>query len=82
MLARKFARDREELARVAIFVSSLAETVAPDEVLSILSDEPDNRILECALAGSAEAVITGDRAMLALKEFRGVRILSLAEYLA
>ena len=76
MLARKFARDREELARVAIFVSSLAETVDPEEELAVLSDEPDNRILECALAGSAKAVITGDRAMLALEEFRGVRILS------
>lgn len=76
VLARKFARDREELARVAIFVSSLAETVDPEEELAVLSDEPDNRILECALAGSAKAVITGDRAMLALEEFRGVRILS------
>ena len=80
VLAQKFARDREELARVAIFLSSLAETVDPDEELAVLSDEPDNRILECALAGSAEAVITGDRAMLALGEFRGVRIVSLAEY--
>jgi len=80
VLARKFARDREELARVAIFLSSLAETVDPDEELAVLSDEPDNRILECALAGSAEAIITGDRAMLALEEFRGVRILSLAKY--
>lgn len=61
-------------------MSSLAETVDPDEALSVLSDEPDNRILECALAGSAEAVISGDRATLALEEFRRLRILSLAEY--
>lgn len=81
VLARKFARDREELARVAVFVSSLAETVEPNEKLAVLSDEPDNRILECALAGSAEVIVTGDRAMLALEEFQGVRILSLAEYL-
>ena len=43
-------------------------------------DQPDNRILECALAGSTGAVMTGDRAMLALEEFRGVRFLSLVEY--
>ena len=81
VLARKFARDREELARVAVFVSNLAETVETSEELAVLSDEPDNRILECALAGSAEAIVTGDRAMLALGEFRGVKILSLADYL-
>ena len=81
VLARKFARDREELARVAVFVSGLAETIEARKKLSVLADEPDNRILECALAGSAETIVTGDRAMLALGEFRGVKILSLADYL-
>jgi putative PIN family toxin of toxin-antitoxin system len=81
VLARKFARDREELARAAVFVSGLAETIEARERLSVVADEPDNRILECALAGSAEAIVTGDRAMLALGEFRGVKILSLADYL-
>ena len=44
VLARKFARDREELARVAVFVSSLAETIEARNKLSVLADEPDNRI--------------------------------------
>jgi hypothetical protein len=48
----------------------------------VVGDEPDNRILECALEGGAQAVVTGDRALLALKSHGGVRILSLAEYLA
>ena len=81
VLARKFARDREELARVAIFISSLGEIVAPSESLAVLADEADNRILECALAASAQAVVTGDRAMLALGEFQSVRVLSLNAYL-
>ena len=79
VLARNFARDRKELARVAVFVFSLAESVEPNETLAVLSDEPDNRILECALAGAAEVIVTADRAMLALEEFQGVRISSLAE---
>ena len=45
VLARKFARDREELARVAIFLANLGEIVEPTESLAILDDEPDNRIL-------------------------------------
>jgi predicted nucleic acid-binding protein len=46
-----------------------------------VKDDPDNRILECALAGRAEAIVTGDRALLALGAYRGVRLVSLREYL-
>ena len=81
VLARKFARDREELARVAVFLSNLGEIVEPAEPLTVLTDEPDNRILECALAANAQLIVTGDRAMLALGEYRGVRIVSLGAYL-
>jgi len=82
VLARKFARDGEELARVAVFLGDVATMVAPRRRLRVVGDEPDNRILECAEAGGAHAIVTGDRALLALKSHGGIRILSLAEYLA
>ena len=81
ILARKFARDAEELAHVAVFLSELALAVKPRRKLHVVKDEPDNRILECALAGHAEAIVTGDKALLALKQYGGVRIVSLREYL-
>ena len=81
VLARKFARDGEELARVAIFLSDLAETVRPRTRLKVVPDDPDNRILECALAARAEAIVSGDRGLLTLGVFRGVRLLTLAQYL-
>ena len=81
VLARKFARDAEELARVAVFLSELGEVVQPRKTLHVLSDEPDNRILECALAAHAKLIVTGDRAMLALDEHKGIRIVTLREFL-
>ena len=66
ILARKFSRDAEELAHVAVFLSDLALSVKPRRKLQVVKDEPDNRILECALAGRAEAIVTGDRALLSL----------------
>jgi uncharacterized protein len=82
VLARKFARSKEELARVAVFLAELGELVeAPAATIHVLGDEPDNRILECALAGRAHAIVTGDRAMLGLAEFEGIQILSLREFL-
>ena len=82
VLARKFSHESEELAHTAVFLSDLAVMVNPRRRLRVLDDEPDNRILECALAGRAQLIVTGDRALLALGEYRGVRIASLREYLA
>jgi len=81
VLGRKFARDREELAHVAVFISGLATVVSPKRKLHILKDDPDNRILECALAGGAQAIVTGDKALLALKAFEGIPVVTLTAYL-
>lgn len=81
VLARKFAREAEELARVAVFMGALATMVKPGRRLTLLKDDADNRILECARAGNADAIITGDKALLALAEYRGARILTLRAYL-
>lgn len=82
VLARKFARDAEELAHAAIFLSELGIFVRPRRRLRVVKDDPDNRILECAVAGRARAIVTGDKALLALGEDRNIRILSLWEYLS
>lgn len=81
VLARKFSRDAEELAHAAVFLTSLAEMATPTRRLRALEDEADNRILECAVAGRADAIVTGDRAILKLGQFRRIRLLSLREYL-
>ncbi len=81
VLTRKFGRDAEELARVAVFLAELAEVVQPRRKIEVLSDDTDNRILECAMAGRADVIVTGDRAMLELGEYQGVRIMTLREFL-
>jgi putative PIN family toxin of toxin-antitoxin system len=81
VLTDKFSRGPEELSRTAIFLSELAELVAPRTKLAVLQDEPDNRILECAVSGSANVIVTGDKAMLALKKYSEIRVLSLREFL-
>ena len=81
VLGKKFARETEELARLAVFFADLAEIIAPTRTLNVLADEPDNRILECATAGGAALIVTGDRAMLALGRFEGVEIITLRDFL-
>lgn len=81
VLARKFSKDADALSRAALFITALAETERPVSKVNVLPEGADNRVLECALAGKADAAITGDREMLALGEYEGVRIISLKEYL-
>jgi putative PIN family toxin of toxin-antitoxin system len=81
VLAQKFSKGSEELSRTAVFLSELGELVVPREKLAVLDDEPDNRILECAVTGHADVIVTGDRAMLNLKKYQEIRILSLRQFL-
>ena len=81
VLSRKFDRDPEELARVAVYLADLGKVVQPKSKLAILRDEPDNRILECAVAGRADVIVTGDHAMLALSKYKAVSIVTLKDFL-
>jgi len=81
VLARKFDRNPEELARTAVFQADLGDVVRPRRTIATLRDEPDNRVLECAVAGRANAIVTGDRAMLELGAYEGIAIMSLKDFL-
>ncbi len=81
VLAAKFSRDREELSRVAVVLSEMGSMVKPIHRLSVLGDEPDNRILECAVEGKADLIVTGDKTMLALGRYEGIELVSLNTYL-
>ena len=82
VMAEKFSRDREEIARVAVFLAELGDVVETKQRLKVLEDDPDNRVLECAVIGDADCIVTSDRKMLALGQYEGIRIVSLRQYLA
>lgn len=81
VLAEKFSRDTDQISRTAVFLSEIAELVVPRRKLAVLNDEPDNRILECAVAGGVNIIATGDKAMLKLKRFAEIRIVTLRQFL-
>jgi putative PIN family toxin of toxin-antitoxin system len=81
VLSAKFGREREAISHVAVILLELGELVRPDQRVRVFRDEPDNRILECAVFGKADRIVTGDKEMLRLKEFKGLKIASLREYL-
>ncbi len=58
---------------MALNLAEIGVTVRPAQRLKVLDDDPDNRILECALAGNVDAIVTGDKAMLMLKKYRHIK---------
>ncbi|MBI5345077.1 MAG: putative toxin-antitoxin system toxin component, PIN family [Deltaproteobacteria bacterium] len=80
-LAGKFSHDAEQLSRVAVNISESSEMVKTGRRLNVPEDDPDNRVLECAVAGKADLIITGDKKMLSLKRYDRIRIITLRDYL-
>jgi putative PIN family toxin of toxin-antitoxin system len=81
VLSSKFAREREALSHVAVILLDLGKLVRPDQRIRVFRDDPDNRILECAVFGKVDLIVTGDKEMLRLKEYLGIKIASLRDYL-
>src|ERR1039458_7167930 len=82
VLERKFSWDRPRSLEACLMLSEIAKVVRPKTRLSELKDEPDNRIMECALSAHADRIVSGDHHLLDLGEFRGIRIATLAEFVA
>jgi putative PIN family toxin of toxin-antitoxin system len=56
-------------------LARVAEIVVPKIIVRAISDdESDNRILECAAAGKADLVVSGDYHLRRLKSFEGIGI--------
>ncbi len=80
-LRSKFHQADEDVQEALRLISRAATVLRPKARVALLTDDPDNRILECAVEASADAIVTGDRHLLQLKSFQGIPILRLADFL-
>jgi putative PIN family toxin of toxin-antitoxin system len=78
----KLAAIFDDPAAVTAAVAAAADVAESAEQVSVLADEPDNRVLEAAAAGRADLIVTGDKAMRELRSFRGIPIVSAADCVA
>ena len=72
----------DQKIRVKAFIQELAVFVSPQEKIDLIKDDPtDNKIIEAAIAGKADYIITGDDHLLKIKEFRGIKIIKIKDFL-
>ena len=76
ILVDKFFWTREEVEAAELWLKTFSKSVNPKSRISVIDDDPDNRILECAEEGQADFIISGDHHLIALKEFRGIKIVN------
>lgn len=81
VLQTKFDWAQDKVREAVQTISQVSIVLRPRPTLHILDDEPDNRILECAIAAQAEFVVSGDRHLLALKHHADITMISLADFL-
>ncbi len=63
-------------------VASLVEIIDVLQSIRASRDPRDDKFLEAAVNGRADVLVTGDRDLLDLNPFRGVAIMTPADYLA
>lgn len=82
VLEKKLELDEVEIKKALRPIIKSSNVIETKRNLGVLSYDPDNRILECAVVGEADYIITGDKKhLLKLKEYEGIKILSPSEFL-
>lgn len=82
VLIRKFHWSARRAREAIELVREFTRVVNPETSVAVITeDEPDNRILECALAARAEVILSGDTHLRALRAFQGIPIMGLREFL-
>jgi putative PIN family toxin of toxin-antitoxin system len=84
ILVRKLGLGQATAAALIRTLSNLAEMVHPAKRLHLVTaKDDDNRVLECAIAGEADFLVTGDRThLLPLQSVGRARIVSPADFLS
>jgi putative PIN family toxin of toxin-antitoxin system len=66
----------DERMRFIVGFLKVAEMIETGETIAICRDPKDDKLLELAVGGNADFLVTGDKDLLVLNPFRGVKIIT------
>jgi putative PIN family toxin of toxin-antitoxin system len=76
----KFAVKTSHVERFLAILVRKSKIVTPSSRFKVISEDPDDDVvLNTAYAGKAEYIVTGDRHLLALKEFKRTKIIKVTQ---
>jgi len=78
----RFKLGQKQITELMGKINRKALIVTPTKRLKILkADEPDNRVLECAIIAKADFIITGNKRHFPFEEFKGSKIVTPREFI-
>jgi putative PIN family toxin of toxin-antitoxin system len=80
-LEEKFGWEKQKIAQLITSITKVANVLKNTPRIKVLSDEPDNRILECASETKADLLITGDKHLLKIQHYENFKIIKLSDFL-
>jgi uncharacterized protein len=82
VLSKKFGVSDPEIVEINNELIESFQMVYPKQVFSITRDIDDNRVLEAAIEGNCDYIITGDKDLLDLKTFKKINIITANQFLS
>lgn len=81
-LNTKFKLGHEEIEHIIADFSTFTSPVdITSRIQAVLNDPDYDKFIECAVSGKAGFIVSGDKHLLNMKEYNGIRILTAAECL-
>jgi len=80
----KFGRSEDRVVSFVSYIKKIGKTVTispQHRITGVCRDPDDDKYIECALAAGADYIISGDRDLLELKEYGGIKIVNARDYL-
>lgn len=81
MLWRDFEMRPGDIEEILENIVQVSEIVEVKSKPLVIVDEADNKILACALDGRAEYLVSGDRHLLDLGAYKGVKVIKASKML-
>ena len=82
VLERDFEYSKNEAKSIIEKTLLFANLIVPKQKIDIIKDDPDdNKVIECATESSSDYIVTYDRHLLKLKEYKEIKIIKPGEIL-
>lgn len=81
VLRESFDWEEQRVQRAIRAVAHTAEVIALTSTVNVVRDPNDNHVVECAIDGKADAIVSGDNDLLAMGNHQNIPVIHPADFL-